>query len=212
MARLSNSVIQAEPSFKPWGWDLHPLVQRLKGPISSLFNDHSCGLWLSLTKSLWECNTGNPEVKLFCGCFNSWVQAISPFLNGIQPSIFSVDMVGVWIGITQQLLPIEELLWKQNPTLFPADHNSHWSVPLPCFSLKPSGSPRLHFVFVDLGSFSCKPQVRSWGERSDFPFPFLHCVLSLQFLCRFSFSCQIFPSSWGPTSLFLPPSCYLPVS
>lgn len=127
---------------------------------------------LSLNQSLWEANTGNPEVKPSHSCSECQVKHSVLSLNGTQPYTLFRDVVGTCAGIPVLLLSVERLLLEQNPHTVSAYHNHHQPSPLPPFSLGPYGTSRAHFACAKLGTFSHNPWAMSQRESPDCFIPF----------------------------------------
>lgn len=172
-----------------WAW---PLTVKV-GPVSSLslppwvqVPDQGCVLWLSpthvtVTHSLWEHNTGNPEVK-WSGhvvALNSGFKQSTLHWNSVQTSTLSRYIS--WTGVTTSWYLLKD--WCENRILCYLFSLQHLAIHFTTLFLQTSGV--LNFYFVDLVSLFCKTRTRSQGENAHCHVPFPHYVLPLQFLCAF---------------------------
>lgn len=132
--------------------------------------DHGCLPWLSLTQSLWEHNVGSPEWKPSSDCFELQVQIINPFPEWCPTNLSFQER---W-----QALGLESFISccsSQQPLLHSTTvflSEALWSPP---FSLC-----LCRFSLLFSWTRDWKP-----GRKCRLTFPFPHCVLYFQFLCRF---------------------------
>lgn len=73
--------------------------------------NHGCFIWLS------QSDTGSSELQQSRGYSEFRVQTVNPFLERVQESTLSKDVVCAWTGVTLQVSSVEGLTWEQDPGL-----------------------------------------------------------------------------------------------